>query len=172
MGLVPRSRSPHRQYSNGSPPPHHPPRIMSSLSTVSSHTNGATTVLMLPPAQCPLVSTIMVEGIGALVGVFHSVKAFNHADFDLTGGFRSTVLSQDAPFVLLLLSVLTTFGGRSYLVIKDAVHRRQLPRLTFDSKLVPVVFLGLLPVAALGATMRRFVTSSVPHAIVPAAPPA
>ena len=74
-----------------------------------------------------LLFTVVAEGIGALVlrspfwrsaagdgpvvGVFHVITSFNNAGFDLTGGFRSMMLYQDAPLVLIPLSVLLTWVG-------------------------------------------------------------
>lgn len=121
---------------------------------------------VLTLARRVLLFTVIAEGLGALVltaafaatqplptalwwGIFHAVSAFNNAGFDLTGEFRSMVPYQDAPLVLLTLSVLLTFGGLSYAVVEDVVRRRRFRRLTLDSKLVLVVTFGLLPLGTL-----------------------
>jgi trk system potassium uptake protein len=79
-------------------------------------------------ARRVLVFTLVIEGVGALMltlaflperplmeavwwGVFHSITAFNNAGFDLTGGFRSVGMYQDAPHILLPLSFLVIFGA-------------------------------------------------------------
>jgi trk system potassium uptake protein TrkH len=108
-----------------------------------------------------LLFTVVAEGAGALAltlaflgtqppatalwwGVFYAVSAFNSAGFDLSGGYRSMVPYQEAPFVLLPLGALVILGSLSYSVVEDVVRRRRFQRLTLDSKLVLVTTPGLL----------------------------
>jgi trk system potassium uptake protein len=112
-------------------------------------------------ARRVLVFTLVIEGVGALMltlaflperplmeavwwGVFHSITAFNNAGFDLTGGFRSVGMYQDAPHILLPLSFLVIFGALSYSVLEDVLRRRNFQQLTLDSKLVLVTSAALL----------------------------
>jgi trk system potassium uptake protein len=133
---------------------------------LSESLGGGTFGSALGLARRILLFTVVVEGVGALAltlaflesqplgtalwwGLFHAVSAFNHAGFDLTGGYRSMVPYQHSPSVLLTLSGLVILGSLSYSVVEDVVRRRGFQRLTLDSKLVLVTTLGLLVVGTL-----------------------
>lgn len=126
---------------------------------------------VLTLARRVLLYTVVVEGIGALIlwwafleyqppataawwGVFHAITAFNNAGFDLTGNYQSMVPFQQAPLVLLPISLLAILGSFSYTVGEDLIRRRSFVRLTLDSKLVLVTSIGLL----IGGTLALLFT--------------
>lgn len=97
---------------------------------------------------------VVVEAIGAVLltahflrveaspraiwhGIFYSISAFCNAGFDLQGAFRSLGEFHEYPLVIMSIAGLVQFGALSYLVMSDLwKHRRDLRRLTLDTKLV------------------------------------
>jgi trk system potassium uptake protein TrkH len=80
---------------------------------------------------------------GARMALFHAISAFNNAGFDLFGGFRSLASYQSSPYVLFILGSLIAVGGLGYIVLEDVFKRRSFSGLTFESKLVLIVSVGL-----------------------------
>lgn len=84
--------------------------------------------------------------------VFHAVSAFNNAGFDIFTGSVSLEQFSGNPIFLLTTSVLIIMGGISFMVLKDIVQKRELSKLSLDTKLVLVVTAVLL----LGGWMITF----------------
>lgn len=77
-----------------------------------------------------------------VLGLFHSVSAFNNAGFDLLGDFKSLEETRDA-VTLTTMGILVIAGGFGYLVMEDLLQVRQ-NRLSLDTKLVIRTTGGLL----------------------------
>jgi trk system potassium uptake protein TrkH len=118
-------------------------------------------------ARKVILFTLVAEGVGAVTmtvaflgevempralwwGVFHAVSAFNNAGFDVIGGFRSLVLFNHRPEIVLTVAALLIVGGISYTVVEDLVKQHRFVRLTLDTKLVLVTTAALIVLGTFG----------------------
>jgi trk system potassium uptake protein TrkH len=84
-------------------------------------------------------------GTSIWLSTFQSISSFNNAGFDLSGSFRSLILYQHEPLVLLITAVLIIIGGIGFLVVIDLFQARsRVKRLSLDSKLVLLTTATLL----------------------------
>jgi len=81
-------------------------------------------------------STAGTQGMAIWKSIFHSVSAFNNAGFDLFGDFQSLSGYQRDPLTVITTAILIILGGISFLVLSDILKRRNIKRLSLDSKLV------------------------------------
>lgn len=110
---------------------------------------------------------LAVEAVGALLlalaflphqppavalwwGVFHSISSFTNASFDLIGGFQNVNRYGDAPFLLLVVTLLIIAGGLGFTPLADLRRRRRWQRLALDTKLVFVTTALLLAAGMAG----------------------
>ncbi|WP_427338413.1 TrkH family potassium uptake protein [Caloranaerobacter sp. DY30410] len=106
-----------------------------------------------------IISTIMIEGLGALLlsirfipiygfvkgvsfSIFHSISAFCNAGFDLTG--ESMVPFVDDVIVNLTIIFLVIVGGLGYTVYIDISHNKKFKKFSLHTKLVLIISALLL----------------------------
>lgn len=106
-----------------------------------------------------ILSTIMIEGLGALLlsirfiptygfvkgvsfSIFHSISAFCNAGFDLTG--ESMVPFVDDVIVNLTVIFLVIVGGLGYTVYMDISQNKKFKRFSLHTKLVLIISALLL----------------------------
>jgi len=95
-------------------------------------------------------------GTAAWNSIFQAISAFNNAGFDLFGGFRSLSNYQGDTLVLLTTAALIFLGGISLLVIVDLLRKRNLTRLTLDSKVVLSTTVLLLALGTMVILLTEF----------------
>lgn len=108
-----------------------------------------------------LVSTAIIEGIGALVlflrflptmpagkafffGVFHAISAFANAGFDLNGNFNSFTIYTMDPVINLVLPALFILGGLGFHVLYELYTYPKTKNLSLHSKIVLFMTLILI----------------------------
>ncbi|WP_278287342.1 TrkH family potassium uptake protein [Caloranaerobacter ferrireducens] len=106
-----------------------------------------------------IISTIMIEGLGALLlsirfiptygfikgvsfSIFHSISAFCNAGFDLTG--ESMVPFVDDVIVNLTVIFLVIVGGLGYTVYMDISQNKKFKKFSLHTKLVLIISALLL----------------------------
>ncbi|MGH2535227.1 MAG: TrkH family potassium uptake protein [Thermomicrobiales bacterium] len=133
-----------------------------------------------------IIFTAVVEGAGALLltirfaqdlplhnalwhGVFHSVAAFCNAGFDLQGAFVSLQPYNASVTVNVVILLLIQAGALSYIVFEDVYHKRRWTTLALDTKLVLIVNVAMLAIAAISFLIAewRGVLSDTPVAYRP-----
>lgn len=113
--------------------------------------------------QYVLVSTFLIEGIGAILlsirfipifgvskgiaySIFHSISAFCNAGFDLMGDFTSLTAFVNDPLVNVVVWALIVIGGLGFTVVVDCFQRRKFSRFSLHTKMVlsiSAVLIGL-----------------------------
>jgi len=100
-----------------------------------------------------ILFTFFIEGIGAVLlsfsftkdyglskgiyyGIFHSVSAFNNAGFDLIGNFKSLTPYVEDPLVNIVIMTLAVMGALGFSVIYDIFNKRNIRKLSLNSKVV------------------------------------
>lgn len=132
-------------------------RILAQASTGESALGGVTTVV-----RRVALFTVIAEVGGAIVlslaflshgaqplqatilGVFHSISAFNNAGFDIMGDFRSLTGHADDPLVLIPIALLIILGALGFAIVGDVVSRRSWTRLALETKVVVLTSAALL----------------------------
>ena len=112
-----------------------------------------------------LIFTLSVEAIGALLlslrfvpsygwskgiwyAIFHSISAFCNAGFDILGD--SIYPLRDDYLVNITLMLLVVIGGLGFMVTSELFYKRDLRKISTNSKLVLSLTLVLILVGALG----------------------
>ncbi|WHE08554.1 TrkH family potassium uptake protein [Thermoanaerobacterium thermosaccharolyticum] len=113
-----------------------------------------------------LISTFVIEGIGAALlsfkfipkfgfweglfrGIFHAVSAYNNAGFDVFGNFKSLVQYTESFSVNFVIMTLIVFGGLGFTVQYDIINKRHFKKFSLHSKIVIITTSILITVAAL-----------------------
>ena len=132
-------------------------RILAQASTGQSSLGGVTTVV-----KRVAIFTIVAEAAGAIaltaafllrgdeavhatvLGVFHSISAFNNAGFDIMGDFRSLTGHADDPLVVDTIALLIILGALGFAIVGDVASKRSWTRLALETKVVTLTSLALL----------------------------
>ncbi|MGF7396635.1 TrkH family potassium uptake protein [Thermoanaerobacterium thermosaccharolyticum] len=113
-----------------------------------------------------LISTFVIEGIGAALlsfkfipqfglweglfkGIFHSVSAYNNAGFDIFGNFKSLTQYTESFIVNFVIMVLIVLGGLGFTVQYEIIDKRYFKKFSLHSKVVIITTLILIVVGAL-----------------------
>ena len=109
-----------------------------AIFTVVAEVAGAIvlTTAFLAKGEQPLHATIL--------GVFHTISAFNNAGFDIMGDFRSLTGYADDPLVLVPVALLIILGATGFAIVGDVVSKRSWSRLALETKVVLLTSAGLL----------------------------
>lgn len=123
-----------------------------------------------------LIFTFSIEAIGALLlsirfvpvyglgkgiwyAVFHSISAFCNAGFDILGD--SIYPLRDDYLVNITIMLLVIIGGLGFMVTSEIFYKRDLKKVSTNTKLVLLISIALILIGAFGFYMLESIDNGV-----------